>query len=1015
MNNAHTSASSYVRRMGPAEWIYAGMGVPNVIQHVFEGEGELSAEALAAAVAAVAEVCPGTRLRRRRRSWVDSGVAPEVRVVRLPDGQDLLADPALQTTLNDGGPTCEVLFVPGGPGQPLRLVFRGFHGVTDARGVLVWAADVFRVLRGEQPLGAPSAWNSDEFLRQLLPEGLPPIPRGQGKSEWPTLMAPLTSGRHGLIWRRRTIEGTQAAVTAKVIAAVAAATEPDSLPEAKARFFVPVDLRRHQPDLRSTGWLSLAVDLDVAPGTGWEEVHQDLLTGLSENREIALRTGSWLLRVPRPVLRVLADGMEAAAVKKQLFMGTAFVTNLGFTDPADYSADSFRATTLYNLGGSGPSAPPGIDVIETSGRTEIVLTWRNVPGAAERMDALLDSVVEALSPRADRDPAANRTEREPASPRSLLQLFRDQVELTPDAVALSGPQGEVTYRELSRRADAVAAGLRARGVDRGEVVGVLAERTPAAIAAIWGILRAGAGYLPLEVRHPDARLAGLLSDSGARFCLVEAGQQGREHCPDSCAPIALDDLLGTAADPGPSVDAESRPDDLAYVLYTSGSTGRPKGVQIEHGSLLNYLHWGIEEFGVDAGTRLPLLTSLSFDVSGTSIFLPLITGGTVVLVQDQPTHLTLRRLLEESGATMLNLTPSHLELIGRLDVEPTGFRSIVVVGEQLRVEVAARAQQMFGPDCRIINEYGPTEATIGCTAYTFDPVRDAELAAVPIGVPAHNTQVHLLDPNRRFVPTGEVGEMYLAGVQLARGYLGRPDLDAERFPRLADGTRVYRTGDLARRLPDGGLEFLGRIDDQVKVRGHRVEPAEVANTLEEHPRVDRAVVVARSRPDGSGKGLYGYVLVNGAVEVAELQAHAAERLPAYMVPAATFVVERIPYSVAGKVDVRSLPDPFAERADGGPADGAADPDRDPVEAKVASIWSGILGVEPHRIDAHTDFHQLGGDSLSLLTMLAGVCREVLPPQRETAFMSHLGRVIAAPTLTTVSAIAREVSLPEQVG
>ncbi|MBC3839616.1 non-ribosomal peptide synthetase [Streptacidiphilus sp. 4-A2] len=570
----------------------------------------------------------------------------------------------------------------------------------------------------------------------------------------------------------------------------------------------------------------------------------------------------------------------------------------------------------------------------------------------------------------------------------------------------------------------MAAELRARGVARGEVVGVLAGRTPAAIAGIWGILRAGAAYLPLEVQHPDARLSGLLSDSGARYCLVQAPHQDRDCRPDGCEPIGLDDLddLTGAREPGPD-DADLRADDLAYVLYTSGSTGRPKGVQLQHGSLLNYLHWGAEEFGVDAGTRLPLLTSLSFDVSGTSIFLPLISGGTVVLVPEQPTHLTLRRLLEESGATMLNLTPSHLELIGRLDIEPAGCRSIVVVGEQLRVEVAARAQQMFGPDCRIINEYGPTEATIGCTAHTFDPVRDAGRAAVPIGLPAHNTRVHLLDANGRFVPTGEVGEMYLAGVQLARGYLGRPDLDAERFPRLTDGTRVYRTGDLARRLPDGGLEFLGRIDDQVKVRGHRVEPAEVAGTLEEHPRVDRAVVVARSRPDGSGKALFGYVLVNAEVDPAELQAHAAQRLPAYMVPAATLVVEQIPYSVAGKVDVRALPDPFAGLADAG--SGAGGPDRDPyrdeasdrdeVEARVALIWSRVLGIDEHRIDSHTDFHQLGGDSLSLLTMLAGVCREVLPPRTETEFMAQLGRVIAEPTLNTVAAIAREVSVPEQVG
>ncbi|HEV2634964.1 MAG TPA: non-ribosomal peptide synthetase [Actinocrinis sp.] len=1007
------------------------MGVPNVIQHVFEGEGDLTAEALAAAVAAVAEVCPGTRLHRRRRRWVDSGVAPAVRVVDVQPGQDLLDDPALQTTLNDGGPTCEVLYVPGrlgpdGARQPLKLVFRGFHGVTDARGVLIWAADVFRVLRGEQPLGAPSTLNSDEFLRSVLPEGLPPIPGGQGKQEWPSVMAPLTRGRNGLIWRRRTLVGTQAAVTAKVIAAVAAtlpasdaATAAAAAP-VKGRFFVPVDLRRHQPDLRSTGWLSLAVDIDVTPGTGWEDVHQELLTGLAEKREIALRTAPWLRRVPLPVVRVLGDGMESTAVRKQLYMGTAFVTNLGFTNLADYSADSFQTTTLYNLGGSGPSAPPGIDLIESAGRTEIVLTWRNVPGAAERMDALLDLIVESLSPRADRDPAVNHTDTQLPSSRTLLQLFRDQVERVPDAIALSGPEGDLSYRDLSLRADAVAADLRARGVRRGEVVGILAERTQAAIAAIWGILRVGAAYLPLDVQHPDVRLAGLLADSGARYCLVQAPHDTRDHLPEGCKPISLD-YLGTVTGPELSrqseqnEDTQLRPDDLAYVLYTSGSTGRPKGVQIEHGSLLNYLHWGAAEFGVDESTRLPLLTSLSFDVSGTSIFLPLISGATVVLVQDQPTHLTLRSLLVDSGATMLNLTPSHLELIGRLAVSPKGFRSIVVVGEQLRTEVAARAQEMFGPDCRIINEYGPTEATIGLTAYTFDPVRDGERAAVPIGVPAYNTQIHLLDANKRFVPAGEVGEMYLAGVQLARGYLGRPDLDAERFPTLADGTRVYRTGDLARRLPDGGLEFLGRIDDQVKVRGHRVEPAEIANTLEEHPSVDRAVVVARSRPDGTGKALYGYVLVNTEVSVEELQAHTAERLPAYMVPAATFIVPEIPYSVAGKVDVRSLPDPFAGRAEAGAGDGPGDPDRDKIEARVALVWSGILGIDENQIDPQTDFHQLGGDSLSFLTMLAGVCREVLPPQLETDFMSQLGRVIAQPTLTTVSAIAREVSLSGQAG
>jgi hypothetical protein len=214
-----TSSPSYVRRIGPLEWLYVGMGVPNVITHVFEGEGDLTVEALAEAVRTAAAVCPGTRLHRRRRRWVDSGIAPATRVVSLRPGQDLLTDPALQTTLNDGGPTCEVLFVPGhapgadGAPQPPRLVFRGFHGVTDARGMLVWAADVFRALRGEPPLGAPSTWNIDEFLRNLAADGLPPTAQGQSKLKWPSTIAPLVHGVRGLIWRRRTVQGTPTSTT----------------------------------------------------------------------------------------------------------------------------------------------------------------------------------------------------------------------------------------------------------------------------------------------------------------------------------------------------------------------------------------------------------------------------------------------------------------------------------------------------------------------------------------------------------------------------------------------------------------------------------------------------------------------------------------------------------------------------------------------------------------------------------------------------------------------------------
>ncbi|GAA1899927.1 hypothetical protein GCM10009753_31400 [Streptantibioticus ferralitis] len=873
----------------------------SVINLLIEGDGGLRPDELTRAVAVASAANPGSRLVLEDKRWVDSGKAPGVRVLdEEPFNWERLDSPALRTELTESGPTCEVLLFPG---ASTIVVFRAAHAVMDGRGLLMWATDVFRVLRGHDPVGATSRINSEDLIRKICAPDAPPPVSGIPTMEFASPLGPRPANSPGPLWRRRTVDGTHLGATAKVIAALAASYGP-------GRFIVPVDLRRHTPGIRTTAMLAHALYLEVRAGDGWEEVQREMLTGMAERRELATGADPVVMEVPLPMLRVGAEDRDKNAAQNNSYPGRAFVSHLGTVDLDELSAIDFRATSVYALGNNNPGSPPEIDLVETLGRTEITLTWHDGPGVAARANALLDTIEEALSPREYRQWAGNRTQRVLPSEHSVVRLFREQVERTPDQIALSGPEGAISYAELSRRADAVAAELRRRGAGPGTVVGLLAGRTVAAIAGLWGVLRVGACYLPLDVRHPDLRLTELLTDAGSAYCLVEHLYAERDCIPDSCQPLPLDDLTAAGGPSAEDADADVSPSDLAYIIYTSGSTGRPKGVQIEHRNLVNYVHWATREFGVDDQTRLPLLTSPSFDVSGTSVFLPLLAGGQIILMRDDPHHLSLRHLLTDSGANALNLTPSHLDLIGRLDLAPTGYRSIIVVGEQLRVEVATRAQEMFGPHCRIINEYGPTEATIGCTAHTYKPPTDSTASVVPIGLPADNTTVFLLDAERRFVAPGEVGEMYLGGAQLARGYLGRPDLNRERFPTLADGTRVYRTGDLARLLPTGELEFIGRIDDQVKVRGHRVEPAEVAQILEDHPAVDRAVVVARSRTGPTSKALYAYVLANTAVGERQLADHLAARLPAYMVPAATVVVPELPYTVSGKVDIRALPDPF---------------------------------------------------------------------------------------------------------
>ncbi|MEY9840336.1 amino acid adenylation domain-containing protein [Streptacidiphilus sp. EB103A] len=988
----------YERRVSALEWVFLGLE-PNcsVINFVVEGHGGLDPEVLREAVAVASAANPGSRLIRQDMRWVDSGVTPEVRAVE--GGPFLRADldsPELRRPLPDSGPTCEVLLVPD---DPATVVFRAAHAVMDGRGLLHWVLDVFRVMRGIPPLGSDNTVNSDELLRQICAPQEPPAAADPPTGDCPSPVGPRAAEASGLLWRRRTVDGVHPAATAKVAAALAARY-------GSGRFAVPVDLRRHAPGLRSTALLSQPLQLDVTAGAGWEEIHGRMLTALADREELTGGVDPAVLSLPLTLLRAGIADLDRKAGLDDRYSGRAIVSHLGAVDLADLSADSFQASAFYPLGGANPGSPPEINLAETSGLTEITLTWFQGPGVAELADEVLDVIEEALSPRSRREWAGNRTERALPSELSVVELFRHQVERTPDRVALSGPEGDVSYAELSRRADAVAARLRSRGIGPGSVVGLLAGRTVAAFAGLWGVLRTGACYLPLDVRHPDHRLATLLATSGSSHCLVERPHEQRDFAPDGCTPVLLDDLAAADA-PADIADAVISPADLAYIIFTSGSTGQPKGVQIEHHSIANYAHWGIRAFEFDQNTRLPLLAALSFDLSKTSVFLPLLVGGRVVLMRDEPDHVSLRWLLRESGANTLTLTPSHLDLISRLDLRPAeDFRSVVVVGEQLRTDVALRAQEKFGPECRVVNLYGPTEVTVGCTSHLFDAERDSAAAAVPIGLPGDNTKVFLLDAERRFVTPGEVGEMYLGGDQVARGYLGRPEFDRDRFPVLADGTRVYRTGDLARLLPSGELEFIGRADDQVKVRGFRVEPAEVAQALESHDRVDRAVVVAASRRRQTGKALYAYVVTPHPVAAEELEQYLAGLLPVYMLPSAIVAVPELPYTVNGKVDAAALPDPFAGDAPARPA-ARAETAVDAVEDAIAQIWARSLGVERSRLDGQANFHRLGGDSLALLAMLAGISREVLVETAEGALMAQLPSILREPTLEHVAAVARE--------
>ncbi len=611
------------------------------------------------------------------------------------------------------------------------------------------------------------------------------------------------------------------------------------------------------------------------------------------------------------------------------------------------------------------------------------------------------------------------------------EAFAEQAARTPDAVAVSLGTEALTYAELERRSAGLAAALRARGVGPESRVGVCFARSPEMVVAVLAVLRAGAAYVPLDPAYPAERLRWVAEDAGVALALthaaaagsvpegveavrVEAGsgapgstplpqplphKGGGEHDYDTTegedrsVEMALPQDWGRVASPSAPTDASSvspehdvvlpsplvgegsgvggttvSADTLAYVIYTSGSTGRPKGVAVPHGALANHMRWMQEELPLAADDRVLQRTSLGFDASVWEVLAPLLAGARLVLAPPdaQRDPALLLRVLSGEGVTVAQFVPSLLAvLLDEPGWEGCGpLRRVFCGGEALPAGVAARVRERTGAE--VVNLYGPTETCIDATWHRF--AEGGAGAVVPIGLPVANTRAHVLGEGMRAAPAGVPGELYLGGAQLARGYLGRPDLTAERFvPDPFSGTpgaRLYRTGDRVRRLAGGALEYLGRTDHQVKVRGFRVEPGEVESVLREHPAVRDAAVVVREA------SLAAYLVPAPGAEIppaAELRGWARERLPEHMVPAALVVLDALPLTASGKLDRRALPAPHLaadEEAYAAP--------RTPTEERLAGIWGAVLGVE--RVGVRDDFFDLGGHSL-LATQVASRVRE----------------------------------------
>jgi len=632
-----------------------------------------------------------------------------------------------------------------------------------------------------------------------------------------------------------------------------------------------------------------------------------------------------------------------------------------------------------------------------------------IKGMAEHFELLLQALVE--NPQADiralpltmQDEASqirqwNETTSTHSRQTSLADLFEAQVERTPDALAVILEDQRISFRQINAQANVLAHQLIGQGVTANTLVGIWLERSPELLVAVLAVWKAGGAYLPLNPDYPVERSHFMLHDSGTKILLTQGHLDiGADALSDRVI-IDLNDLPTQTAQDCANPVRSNNPDDLAYVIYTSGSTGKPKGVSVGHGPIALQCRYMRDYYEIHQHDRVLQFLPINFDPAIQQIFCPWLSGASLIMLNERLLDpVMLIDYLGETEATVVDIpAPYWQQMCETADV--TGklnkLRLLIFAGDIFPLPMAHRTQQLF-PQVRVINEYGPTEAVIASSLYTLPNPLPQHMTSVPIGRPTADTKLYILNTLHQIQPIGVAGELCIAGESLAQGYLNRPELTARQFIEVAllgETQRLYKTGDLARWLPDGNIEYIGRIDHQVKLRGFRIELGEIEAVLRLHPAVDEAVVLVRE--EGGSQLLIAYLTVTQAINAHDLRPWLNKQLPDYMVPAAFCIVDQMPIAASGKIDRKLLASQavsFQTQTEQGMA-------RDVVELQLLAIWETVL--RQNGIGIHDNFFDLGGHSLLAMSLMSQI-------QQNLGQRLSIGALFESPTIAGLATMLRD--------
>ncbi len=581
--------------------------------------------------------------------------------------------------------------------------------------------------------------------------------------------------------------------------------------------------------------------------------------------------------------------------------------------------------------------------------------------------------------------------------KTIHELFEEQVQTRPDAIALIFEEKSLTYKELDEKSNQLAHILRGKGVQADSIIGIMVNRSLEMIVGILGVLKAGGAYLPVDPAYPLERIKFMLEDSDANILLTHNVASNSDKLKEIEFAGEIIDLTDQSLNESNKIKLEEIvfPDNLAYVIYTSGSTGKPKGVMIEHRNVVNFIKGITSKIDFLPNKTILALTTISFDIFVLETLVSLVKGLKIVIAtEDQQNNLELlQELLKKHDVKMLQLTPSRLKLLMNSSEDLAcfnGIEELMIGGEAFPEHVSTTLMNNFNG--RIFNLYGPTEATVWSTLQEVIAGKE-----INIGTPIANTQIYILDENQNVKPIGVNGELCIAGEGLARGYLNNPELTQKQFI-IKDGMRLYRTGDLARWNTSGEIEFLGRIDHQVKVRGFRIELGEIENILLSHDDINETVVTVVENPK-SDKSLCAYYLSQKAFNISDLRAYLLKKLPEYMIPSYFVKLDTIPLTPNGKVDRKALPDPNVQ------VEKKYVAPRDELEEKIVEIWSEVLGVDYDSIGIDTNFFELGGHSLSAFQIISKI-------QKFINVMITIPNFFGSPTIRQLALVIRETEKTE---